>query len=155
MNDPPQEVLTLAANICLAAAIAVSSLVWIVMGQKALRGEPWVRYEGRRPVPWKLADVLAIFGLYFLPTLLALVFALSLALTDGDSVNVRGLSESSLSETAESEEADTRHAAIDLLVQDGTALTWILCIVAAVVVAPVVEEFLFRLVLQGWLEANT
>ena len=29
----------------------------------------------------------------------------------------------------------------------------LLCVAAAVVVAPVVEEFLFRLLLQGWLEA--
>ncbi len=153
MNDPSQEALTLSAIICIAAVISLSSLVWIVMGRKVALGEPLVRYEGRCPVPWKLADVLAIFGLYFLPTLLALIIALTLASSGDESADVPKLSESPATGTGQSGNDDTHHSVIDLLRQDGTALTWILCAVAAVVVAPIVEEFIFRLVLQGWLEA--
>ena len=61
-------------------------------------------------------------------------------------------------EKADREEADRKttdldHPTIDLLRQDGSALTWLLCIVTVVLIAPVAEEFLFRLLLQGWLEA--
>ena len=153
MNDPSQESVTLAALICIAAAISVSTLAWIAIGRKVLLGEPLVPYEGRRPVPWKTVDVLVIFGFYFLPLFIGPALALFPALTDGESANVSDLAPSSTTATAQGEEADTQHMIIDLLRQDGTVLTWMLCVVAAVVVAPVVEEFLFRLVLQGWLEA--
>ena len=152
MNDPSQDSITLAALICFAAAISVSTLVWIAIGRKVLLGEPLVPYEGRRPVPWKTVDVLAIFGLYFLPMFIGLACALILPPADDESANVSDLAQPSAAGTAQSEEADTQHTIIDLLRQDGTVLTWMLCVVAAVVVAPVVEEFLFRLVLQGWLE---
>ena len=107
-----------------------------------------LRYEGRRQVPWKTLDVAAIFGLYFLP-LLAGLAVLAFEAAQGERAPA-----AEAPEDVQSEEADTHHAAIDLLRQDGSVLTWTLCIVAAVIVAPVAEEFLFRLVLQGWLEAR-
>ena len=153
MNDPFQSAFTLAAGIGVAAAIAVSSLVWIPIGRKILWGDPLVPYEGRRPVPWKTIDVAIIFGLYFLPMLVGLAVFAFQAPSDGESAAVAEISQPVTTEAADSEEVDTQHSAIDLLSQDGTVLTWVLCIVAAVVVAPVAEEFLFRLVLQGCLEA--
>ena len=175
MNDLFQDVFTL-------AVILVSAPAWIAIGRKILRREPLVPYEGRRPVPWKTGDVAAILGVYFLPLLLGLaVFAfqgpsdeelaldpnISLPATaeaaDGEEVGLdsqvvreaieREINRIRTTEISASEEVDTHHSAIDLLLQDGTVLTWVLCFVAAVIVAPVAEEFLFRLVLQGWLES--
>ena len=153
MNDPFQNAFTLAAGIGAAAAIAVSSLVWIAIGRRILRGNPLVPYEGRRPVPWKTIDVAVIFGLYFLPMLVGLAVFAFQAPSGGESAGVAEISQPVTTEAADGEEVDTQHSAIDLLRQDGTVLTWVLCVLAAVVVAPVAEEFLFRFVLQGWLEA--
>ena len=44
------------------------------------------------------------------------------------------------------------HPLIEMLIAEATPQFWIAAIFSAVVVAPVVEEFLFRLLLQGWLE---
>ncbi len=49
------------------------------------------------------------------------------------------------------EQRDTYHPVFDLLRRDGSAGTWLLCIVVVVVVAPITEELVFRLALQGWL----
>lgn len=154
MNDHFQNIFTLAAGIGVAATIAVSTLVWIAIGRRIFRGEPLVPYEGRRPVPWKTIDVTVIFGLYFLPLLVGLAVFAFQAPSDGESAAVAEISRPSTTEAADGEEVDTQHSAIDLLRQDGTVLTWVLCVVAAVIVAPIAEEFLFRLVLQGWLEAG-
>lgn len=141
MNDPFQVVFTL-------AALAASALAWVAIGRKILRRDPLVPYAGRCPVPWKAVDVAAIFGLYFLPMLVGLAIFAFQALSNGEATAAPEISQLSTTEAA-----DADHAVIVLLRQDGTPLTWMLCLVAAVIVAPVAEEFLFRLVLQGWLEA--
>jgi membrane protease YdiL (CAAX protease family) len=153
MNDPFQSASALAPAIGVTVAIAVSTLVWIAIGRRILRREPLVPYEGRRPVPWKNIDVAVIFGLYFLPMLVGLAIFAFQATSDGESVDEPEISRPSTTEAADGEKVDTQHSAIDLLLQDGTAATWMLCFVAAVVVAPIAEEFLFRLVLQGRFEA--
>jgi membrane protease YdiL (CAAX protease family) len=48
--------------------------------------------------------------------------------------------------------AEYKHPLIDALHKHGTPLTWLIVAAAALVVAPIWEEFLFRVVLQGWLE---
>lgn len=48
-------------------------------------------------------------------------------------------------------DAETSHAIVQLF-RDGNSWEVFLCIVSAVIVAPLVEEFLFRVLLQGWLE---
>ena len=146
MNDLFQVVFML-------AAIAGTTAAWIAIGRRILRGDALAPYAGRRPVPWKTVDVAAIFGLYFLPLFAGLAIFAFQTLSGGESAVVPEISGLSTTEAADGEEVDTQHSVEDLLSQDGTALTWLLCLVAAVVVAPVAEEFLFRLVLQGWLEA--
>lgn len=44
------------------------------------------------------------------------------------------------------------HPIISLLKRSESVFPFVACIVTAVVIAPIVEEFLFRVVLQGWLE---
>jgi membrane protease YdiL (CAAX protease family) len=50
-------------------------------------------------------------------------------------------------------EPNTAHPLARVLVEDRSPWAILVCLVAAVVVAPVTEEMLFRLILQGWLEA--
>ncbi len=47
-----------------------------------------------------------------------------------------------------------RHPLVDLLLVDRSVTTLAVVLVAAVVAAPIAEEFFFRRVLQGWLEAR-
>lgn len=47
---------------------------------------------------------------------------------------------------------DQVHTIVKLLQQDSTSAMWLLAFVSAVVLAPLSEELLFRVVLQGWLE---
>lgn len=49
---------------------------------------------------------------------------------------------------------DTQHPIIESLEQDGGRHLFLLAAASAVLVAPIVEEFLFRVVLQGWLEGK-
>ena len=44
------------------------------------------------------------------------------------------------------------HPLVTVLQQQPGALVWLLCGVSAVVVAPIYEELMFRVLLQGWLE---
>lgn len=46
------------------------------------------------------------------------------------------------------------HPLVDLLLTDRSPLTMAVVIVSAVVAAPIAEEFFFRRILQGWLEAR-
>ena len=48
-------------------------------------------------------------------------------------------------------DVETSHAIVQLF-RGGNPWMILLCVVSAVVVAPIVEEFLFRVLLQGWLE---
>jgi membrane protease YdiL (CAAX protease family) len=44
------------------------------------------------------------------------------------------------------------HPIVKLLTKDASALNFAICIISAVIIAPIAEEFLFRAVFQGWLE---
>lgn len=44
------------------------------------------------------------------------------------------------------------HQLIDVVHEQNTALTWTTAVISAVIAAPLAEEFLFRILLQGWLE---
>ncbi|HEY2760375.1 MAG TPA: CPBP family intramembrane glutamic endopeptidase, partial [Pirellulales bacterium] len=44
------------------------------------------------------------------------------------------------------------HQLIDVVHQSNASATWLAAVVSAVVAAPLTEEFLFRILLQGWLE---
>jgi membrane protease YdiL (CAAX protease family) len=158
MTDLSQDSFALAAVISATVAIAVSSMVWIAIWRKISRGAPLVSYESRRQVPWSTVDVVVVFGLYFSHIIVGLVVFVFAPPSESDSTAEIEVSQPlTTTEAADGdeieEEVDTHHPAIDLLRQDGTLLTWMLCFLAAVVVAPVAEEFLFRLVLQGRLEA--
>jgi membrane protease YdiL (CAAX protease family) len=52
------------------------------------------------------------------------------------------------------EQVDTEHDVLDLLAADASLTAWLLAGLIVVIVAPIVEEFMYRLLLQGWLEAE-
>lgn len=50
-------------------------------------------------------------------------------------------------------ETEYQHPILDAMRQDGSFFSYLLALFAAVLVAPLAEEFLFRVVLQGWLQS--
>lgn len=109
---------------------------------------PMLPYQERRQAPWRAVDVFLVFVLFEFGG--ALLFLSVQAFLPG--ADESGLTSGGPASAAE--EADVHHPLVDLLTADPSPATWLLCIVVAVVVAPLVEEFMYRLVLQGWLEAE-
>ncbi len=106
----------------------------------------FVPWERRRPVPWNGFDILAIFVLYFL----AMQFVVGIA-TGRISVSPRTTTEKPV--VVAELKPTPEHPLTQLLVQ-GKKFRVVLWIVffSAVIAAPIAEELLFRVLLQGWLE---
>lgn len=117
--------------------------VWTWVGVRAWRGMPVLPYQPRRRVPWTSLDLAVIVGLYIV--ILQITRRLIEAWLDPELTRADPL--------YSVERASSDHVIAKLLSQGDL---WILlfCTLSAVVVAPVVEEFLFRVLLQGWLEAG-
>jgi membrane protease YdiL (CAAX protease family) len=56
-------------------------------------------------------------------------------------------------EVGAARESESQHTLVRVLEADPSIPTLIVCMLTGVLVAPIVEEFLFRVLLQGWLEA--
>lgn len=124
------------------AAVAASIAIWTWAGRRLFHGKPVLPYEGRRPVPWNFSDVAVIFLVYLAPALAGLALSPLLKI---DAARAGPAEDGP-------EELGVSHPVIELLASNPDLLTLLFCVFVVVVVAPVVEEFLFRLVLQGWLE---
>jgi membrane protease YdiL (CAAX protease family) len=114
-----------------------------VVAFRAVRGRPLLPYQPRRPVPWQAIDLLLIMVVYIAAVGAAshLVEArLGPEFTEPPILYDVG-------------KADATHVIAKLL-RTGNVWVSLLAGLSAVVVAPIVEEFLFRLLLQGWLEAG-
>ncbi len=121
------------------AVTAASAGVWYGIFNRWRAGRPVIPLARRRPVPWLGRDVLFIMLLALLLPYLALI-AVN-AVVGGPAANEIAGREPEMSHPAEQ------------LLRSGNWKMMALAIVLAVIVAPVCEEFLFRVLLQGWLEA--
>ncbi len=112
---------------------------WGVALARSRAKAPLLPREPRRRVPWHGSDLLVVLLAYVALSVVAMaVVEWSLG--------------PELVEPLPEEEAVRPHAILEAMATGGTPIL-VLCIVAAVVVAPVAEEFLFRVLLQGWLES--
>ena len=146
------------------AGIGASLAVWTWVVFRLLQAQPVVRYDRRRRVPWRAIDVVivAVFFLTF-PVLLA---GLGTKLFHLDPTPQRP---GKLADSArdrddatedEGEEGDRAHLLVVLLRDArerkdaaGRLGILLLCVFSGVIVAPIVEEMVFRVILQGWMEA--
>jgi membrane protease YdiL (CAAX protease family) len=133
----PNEALVQAA--ILLALLGISAAIWIYLFSRWKRGKPIIRLARRRPVPWLGQDVLFII-------LIGLMFPILATYA------VRGLMKSESARHVAGEERELSHPAEQLL-RTGNPLAVAVAVAMAVVVAPLFEEFLFRVLLQGWMEA--
>ena len=138
-NAPPTEIslaLVVAGYVGLLAAV----VVWMAVAARARRGLPVIPYVWRRPVPWNAIHVIAILLLY-------------LGLAVASQRSAIWLFDLPVVDAPAAVQPDKPHLVVTLLRESHTPATLLLCFISVVVVAPIVEEFVFRVVLQGWLEA--
>jgi membrane protease YdiL (CAAX protease family) len=125
-----------------AALLAVFIVVslWTLTRIARYRGEGHeiLPYQPRRPAPWSGFDV-------------AVVLLLSVVAGTAAQGVVHVLFASPVVAPADTGAEQTTHFVEQLMMEGGLAGILLACL-SAIVVAPLVEEFLFRLVLQGWLE---
>jgi len=113
-------------------AIAACAAVWTGIFVRKFQGLPVLPYEPRRQVPWNGLDVLVVFLTYMI---------------------VMGLVTPASKPAAKAALSERGHSLEPLLALGNPLWMILLAVLMAVIVAPLVEEFLFRVVLQGWLES--
>ena len=123
-------------------AIAVCAATWLWIVRQSQRKRPVAPYQPRRPVPWCAMDLVLIVAFY-------------LALPAGivGLAGVFGGPKAPEAAPTHSAEGSTTDHVVGQLIEEGNVWILLLCGVSAVVMAPAIEEFFFRVLLQGWLEA--
>jgi membrane protease YdiL (CAAX protease family) len=124
--------------------ITACAATWGAVAARWLSGRPVLPYRPRRRVPWRLGDV-AVVALLFvlLPNLLWQVWR---HWTPPPAPTQQA-------EVVKTPPRDIRHPVERVLLEDRDTATVLTCVLLVVVIAPVAEEMVFRLVLQGWLES--
>ena len=115
-----------------------SLLFWAAVVARHPQGEILPR-ESRRRVPWKGADVLVVLLAFIALSVTALAI-------------IHWVLGPERVEPLPADEVVGPHPVLEAMMLGGAPVL-VLCVIAVVVVAPVAEEFLFRVVLQGWLES--
>ena len=112
---------------------------WGLIGARLVSGRPVLRFERRRPAPWGALDMVIILVGYFVLNLAAYEFAMY-CLPDELQQPLAA-------------NGDTAHPVVRIVLEGNAALIALAGFVA-IIVAPLSEEFIFRLVLQGGLERS-
>jgi membrane protease YdiL (CAAX protease family) len=197
----------------LAGIVVLAITASLAIASRSMRGEEIVPYEPRRPVPWRIIDVLVVVSLWIVlqavaaeavhrlldlppdapletraqaivPKLAAdsiskiagLVLGIAwLKIAAGATWRDLGLDFSRFGDdvrlgvlafgvivvpvyaiqTLLTVWFKYEHPVMEMMKSRPDAVTYVCAGVAAVIVAPIVEEFIFRVVLQGWLEAHS
>ncbi len=134
--------------------LAASLGLWLVIADRLRRGAPVLPYEPRRPVPWGgiyLIVVLSIFlSVLILVEPLREVFGAFAGERPAESAGVEDVE---AEKPADAQDTLRRqHPLVIALTADRSAAAVLLAVYCGVLGAAVAEEFLFRLLLQGWLE---
>jgi membrane protease YdiL (CAAX protease family) len=117
--------------------------VWALILRRVQQHRAVIPYERRRQVPWRGLDLLAVLAAYILVASAAM--GVTGAFLGPDIMQPPTIVD------VDKETAD--HLVLKLLRQRNIGID-LVCVLAVAVVAPITEEFLFRLWLQGWLEAE-
>lgn len=128
-----------------AAMLAVTAcvVVWLLVAARWRQGRPVAPYQPRRRAPWGVLELAMVLAVY----LIAQWGAFELASA------VFGPAPASTPVASDREESTAAHVVAQLMAENNV---WVLllCLASVAVVAPVAEEFFFRVLLQGWLEAH-
>lgn len=121
---------------------AASLLAFMVAAVQFIRGK-LAPYEWRRRVPWGAIDLLVVFLAYG-----CLIVVISMG-----AAAWFGLEPITPTTPRAGEGLEAAHPLMVLMNEDPSVWTLLLCGAVAILMAPIVEEFLFRLLLQGWMES--
>jgi len=144
MNPPDSpDLREVVAGTLVVLAIFACVVVWKSIAMRWLRGQPVLPYQPRRRVPWRTIDVVLLVSMHVLVPALVMLAACKWF----------DIPREALSQTAEAAPLNADHPLSRALLEGHDTWTILLCLVSAVVVAPITEELFFRLVLQGWLES--
>ncbi len=147
MNGPPSQGFSILVSVGLPLLGLGSLTVWAVVADRLRRGEPVVPYEPRRQVPWGPGHVLAVPLIFF-----AVVGLMALSASSWFPLD-RAERDSPPEAAAHAEKKPQRaHPLVIALEAEPGLAAVLVAVFAGVVAAPLSEEFLFRLLLQGWLE---
>lgn len=139
MQAQPEQVLGIMAVLAIAASLSI----WTMVALRLRRARPIVPYQPRRLVPWRGIDLLIVLAGYLAVAVMAATAAnlhLGPELTRPPAIQ-------------DLDQANSAHVVARLLTE-GNLWVLLVCILSAAVVAPVTEEFFFRVLLQGWLESG-
>ncbi len=144
VDQPPPQIVPLWVLLALAVALWLCVAAWTVVVQRLWRRQAVLAYEPRRHVPWQGLDLLLVLLVYIATAAGAVGMAHAI------------LADSGLTKPPAIQNADSPNAAhtVIRLLGEGTPTVLFVCAMAVVVVAPLTEEFLFRVLLQGWLEVK-
>lgn len=143
MTEPTQAEVPIFIAFSVFLLLSAWVVSWGVIAGRLVRKQPLVPSVARRPVPWNGADVLLIVFTYlFVAAAMVQVarffFAVDVPLPVSGRV------------------PDNAHPVLRVLgegLSSGTAWAVALAALSVVVVAPLFEEFFFRIIVQGWFES--
>jgi membrane protease YdiL (CAAX protease family) len=138
----PQELSAAIVGTLIVLAVFGCAWIWATMAVRWLRRRPVLPYQPRRPVPWRTIDVVLLVMVYIIGP--SLVFRASLAWF--------GVPMPPKAEAGKAAQLDQSHLLSRVLLESPDAWTIVLGVESAIIVAPLTEELVFRLLLQGWLE---
>lgn len=144
----PQAVV--AAALLLALGMWTILVVWIFFRRRRQIARRMVPLERRRPVPWGGLEVVLLFAV-FVTSPIVVAHAASRML-NLDFPGAEAAASDQPPDGQAEQQRDTTHAVGRLLRQDRSITVLVISAVMVVLAAPIVEEFLFRVVLQGWFE---
>jgi membrane protease YdiL (CAAX protease family) len=139
-TDVPQPSQVLAGLLVLLAIFGCIA-VWGRVASRWIGGLPVLPYQPRRPVPWGGGDLV-----------LSLLFYLAMQVgVVATAHGVFGRQALAPPVMYDPDKIDMSHIVARLMVGSGM-WTLLLCMVSVVLIAPIVEEFFFRVLLQGWFD---
>ncbi len=153
MDEPSPDILTTLFSSIAIAMVLGGIAIWLTVLRRVLLRQPVIEFERRRPVPWNGWEVIAIFlAFYLLASLLATGAELALGWNFDPQLEAATQTSSAEEAGADKTDLDRAHPIIVLLDSNLSRGVIALCLLSAVILAPVHEEFVFRLVIQGYLE---
>jgi len=140
----------------LSTVSVVSVITAVMLTLRPDHGRLLVPYQPRRQVPWGGGSVVLIFLFHiYIPILLALLLAplvLDPAIIENPVLPASAESTPVETTTPESEtDQDAAHQVVKLIQRGEPWMILVVCF-STFLITPIAEEFLFRLVLQGFLE---